>query len=174
MIENLKIEKAESDKDYKVVAALAETVWHFAYDGLVKTGGVKPGQVEYMIDKFQSEDALKRDTKNNGYIYYLARLGDKLAGYCGVRPEDKRLFVSKVYVSPEYFRNGIAKRFMHMLAEEFSGKDDFYLTVNKQNEGAVSAYTALGFKKIDEAVSDIGNGYVMDDYIMSVEPSALK
>lgn len=63
---------------------------------------------------------------------------------------------------------------MHMLAEEFSGKDDFYLTVNKQNERAVSAYTALGFKKIDEAVSDIGNGYVMDDYIMSVEPSALK
>ena len=66
MIDNLKIEKAESDKDYKDVAALAERVWHFAYDGLVKTGGVKPGQVEYMIEKFQSEDALKRDAENNG------------------------------------------------------------------------------------------------------------
>lgn len=40
------------------------------------------------------------------------------------------------------------------------------LTVNKYNMTSVYVYNNLGFKKIDEAVTDIGNGFVMDDYIM--------
>jgi len=39
------------------------------------------------------------------------------------------------------------------------------LTVNKSNK-AKNFYESQGFKVYDEAIFDIGNGYVMDDYLM--------
>jgi hypothetical protein len=41
-----------------------------------------------------------------------------------------------------------------------------YLSVNKDNELGTRAYLGKGFKVVDSTVSDIGEGFVMDDYIM--------
>ena len=41
-----------------------------------------------------------------------------------------------------------------------------YLTVNRNNTHACEVYLHKGFKVIEEAVADIGCGFVMDDYIM--------
>ena len=41
-----------------------------------------------------------------------------------------------------------------------------YLTVNKHNELGTRAYFAKGFEVIDSVETDIGEGFVMDDYIM--------
>ena len=43
-----------------------------------------------------------------------------------------------------------------------------YLTVNKHNDDTISIYSHLGFEVIDSVVSDIGSGFVMDDYIMQL------
>ena len=40
------------------------------------------------------------------------------------------------------------------------------LQVNKQNIKAISFYRKAGFSVREEAVFDIGNGFVMDDYVM--------
>lgn len=40
------------------------------------------------------------------------------------------------------------------------------LTVNKHNINSINAYKKWGFKTIDSVVTDIGSGFVMDDYIM--------
>jgi ribosomal protein S18 acetylase RimI-like enzyme len=40
------------------------------------------------------------------------------------------------------------------------------LTVNKLNTDSVAVYRKAGFTVREEAVFDIGNGYVMDDYVM--------
>lgn len=52
------------------------------------------------------------------------------------------------------------------------GLDKIYLTVNKHNTHAVEVYRHFGFYQIDAVVTDIGGGYVMDDYILQkdVEP----
>ena len=41
-----------------------------------------------------------------------------------------------------------------------------YLTVNKGNELGIRAYKGTGFETIDAVRTDIGSGFVMDDYIM--------
>ena len=41
-----------------------------------------------------------------------------------------------------------------------------YLTVNRNNTHAYKVYLHKNFKVIEEAVADIGYGFVMDDYIM--------
>ncbi len=40
-----------------------------------------------------------------------------------------------------------------------------YLTVNKNNS-SYNIYRHLGFEVIDSVVTDIGEGFVMDDYVM--------
>ena len=41
------------------------------------------------------------------------------------------------------------------------------LTVNKNNKKTINAYLKDRFAIIYKAVTDIGSGFVMDDYIMS-------
>jgi len=47
-----------------------------------------------------------------------------------------------------------------------NGKDYVFLTVNKNNRPAIRAYEKNGFAITDSVVTDIGQGFVMDDYIM--------
>ena len=47
-----------------------------------------------------------------------------------------------------------------------------WLTVNKNNISAVSVYEKRGFKKIGEGVTDIGNGFVMDDFYFQLDVDA--
>ena len=41
------------------------------------------------------------------------------------------------------------------------------LNVNRNNTKAIRAYERAGWHVAEEIVADIGNGYVMDDYVMS-------
>jgi ribosomal protein S18 acetylase RimI-like enzyme len=47
------------------------------------------------------------------------------------------------------------------------GIETIELNVNKYNS-AVSFYEKMGFERIREMVLDIGQGYVMDDYVMQL------
>ena len=43
------------------------------------------------------------------------------------------------------------------------------ISVNKRNARAIAAYQRNGFVIADSVVTDIGSGFVMDDYIMAKE-----
>ena len=40
------------------------------------------------------------------------------------------------------------------------------LTVNKNNSKAIAFYEAMGLEKMSELRTDIGEGFVMDEYVM--------
>lgn len=42
------------------------------------------------------------------------------------------------------------------------------LTVNKHNHKAISAYQRYGFEITADSVVDIGGGFVMNDYLMTL------
>ena len=44
-----------------------------------------------------------------------------------------------------------------------------WLTCNRHNTDTLAVYEHLGFTKVREEVTDIGNGFVMDDYILEYE-----
>ena len=46
------------------------------------------------------------------------------------------------------------------------GLHRIWLTCNKHNDHSLEVYRHWGFQTIAEDVTDIGNGYVMDDYIL--------
>ncbi len=158
---------AVSPQDFAEIAALAQKVWHDAYDGLIGSN-----QVDYMLEKFQSASAISFDVANNGYQYLMAKNDSGLLGYCGVKPENETsVFLSKVYVDPAFQGKGIAKAMILHFADKFraSGHRRMHLTVNKGNQKAIAAYLNLGFVKSGELVTDIGSGYVMDDDTMELK-----
>jgi len=168
MDNQITIRKAIHKKDAKDIAALAREIWTEHYTPII---GAE--QVEYMLEKFQSEEAIFNQINSQGYIYYMAFCEGKLSGYLSIKPDEvaKEVFLSKLYVEKSFRKKGIAKEFISMLKELYKKPqfNSIWLTVNKNNKGSIAAYHKLGFKIVDEMVTDIGNGFVMDDYKMSME-----
>ncbi len=152
--------KAENDGDIRAIAQLADVIWHEHFTPII---GEK--QVDYMLEKFQSYEAIADAVKNDGYIYYMAEDNGALAGYLGARAEEDNVFLSKIYVERSHRRHGIASAMLDMVKRDFPDKDYLWLTVNRNNEPAVATYNALGFKVWREQVTDIGSGFIMDDYV---------
>lgn len=122
-------------------------------------------QIVYMLDLFLSEAAVKKSLEQ-GYQYRLVKYHDEICGYFAVCPEKDKLFLSKFYLKEEFRGKGIGRKMMEEVCRLGNGLQSVYLTVNKQNHGPIAVYKALGFSVIDSVETDIGNGYIMDDYIM--------
>ncbi|MDO5849205.1 MAG: GNAT family N-acetyltransferase [Methanobrevibacter sp.] len=157
----IKITKTEFD-NLAEIAELAEEIWNECFIDIISQG-----QIDYMVEQFQSLKAMENQVKNDNYSYYGVYFDDKLCGYFGIRLEDEKLFLSKLYLHKDYRGQGIASRMLQTIFEigRNEGKKSVYLTVNKYNDQAVDVYNAKGFEVIDSVVTDIGEGYVMDDYI---------
>lgn len=161
---SIEILKVETDKELHEVADLATEIWHECFPGIISME-----QIEYMVEKFQSYQAMKEQIYGQGYSYLAVRENGKLCGYIGVKPEDdERFFLSKLYLCADKRGRGIASAMLNRVFDEArrSGKKSVYLTVNRYNDHAVAVYKKTGFEIIRQAVADIGNGFVMDDYIM--------
>ena len=106
----------------------------------------------------------------NGYEYYRIFDQDGFCGYCGIHPENGKLFLSKLYLKKEARGKHLATNvfeFLKQLCRE-RGLTAIWLTCNKHNDNSLAVYRHLGFETVDTQVADIGNGFVMDDYIMEV------
>lgn len=160
----ISINRVETDGKLCEVAELAEKIWHEFFPVILSEE-----QIDYMVEKFQSYDAMKEQVTNQDYCYFAVSDNDGLCGYIAVKPEkDSRFFLSKLYLKSDRRGKGIASEMLKRVFSEAekAGKTSVYLTVNKHNDHAVNVYKKKGFEVIDSVVTDIGNGFVMDDYIM--------
>lgn len=173
--------RVKTEDDIKILSNLASEIWHKYWPCLLNEA-----QIEYMVEKFQSHRAIAKQIKDENYIYKIIRLNGENVGYFGVCAKDKKvwetknseikpyLFLSKLYLK-EYYRG---KKLGRAAFEEIKkiahalNLDCIYLTVNKYNANSVKAYEKWGFNTVEEAVTDIGQGFVMDDYIMCFTPQS--
>lgn len=129
-------------------------------------------QATYMADLFLSNNAIKK-LIDDGAVFKLMMLDDKPIGFTEYVKEDNRVFLSKLYIHKDYRHLGYGKQLFldcYKYAKD-NNLEAIYLTVNKYNTPSYNIYLHLGFKVIDSVVNDIGNNYVMDDYIMQLNIS---
>ena len=158
----MELERVKRPGQIVAVAALARDIWLEHYTPII--GGA---QVEYMLARFQSEAAIARQIAAEGYEYYLV----PDAGYLALVPDAARhnLLLSKIYVKAARRGTGLG-RVMAEFAEERGaelGCRELWLTVNRHNTGSIAFYERLGFRKTNPLVTDIGGGFVMDDWRMA-------
>jgi len=151
-----------SRAEISIAANLAHTIWTEHYTPII---GAE--QVAYMLDKYQSADAIE-DQVEKGIRYYLMMHQERYVGYFSFSAEDQFLFLSKFYVLKSARGGGIGKAAMLFIEGQAGalGLEKIRLTVNKYNSKSITAYEKMGFTNIDSIVQDIGNGFEMDDYVL--------
>lgn len=161
MNKSILIRTAQTDEDIAVIAALAKEIWTQHYKPIIGQA-----QVDYMVQKYQSKTAIARAI-NDGYVYSIASVGEEDCGYCGIKL-DSGIFLSKFYVKQSSRGQGVGKAMIAAInayAEKHSAAR-IWLTCNKNNAATLAVYQKLGFAVTDDVVTDIGNGFVMDDYVL--------
>lgn len=158
----LEIKAANSLSDFQLLEQLAETIWHEHYTPIIG----EP-QVVYMLAKFNTVKAIESQIKEGSQFYYML-YNNLPAGYMSFKEEGDYMFLSKFYVKKEFRGKKIGKASLNFIIEETKrlGLKSIYLNVNKFNTASISAYEKLGFIKTKALITDIGHGFVMDDYEM--------
>jgi len=156
------IQEAKASPDFKAIADLAHVIWTDHYTPIIGEA-----QVSYMLNKFQSAKAIESQVRE-GMCYYIMKYENKASGYLSFIKKKDALFLSKLYVLHSARGKGIGKTAMTFVQDkaiELQCKH-ITLTVNKYNTNSISAYKKMGFVQVKSVVQDIGNDFVMDDYIL--------
>ncbi len=162
MLPDLTIRRA-GESDIPAIRHVAHTTWPAAYSAIIS-----PAQIHYMLDMMYSEASLLRQMTREGHRFFLATRSSVCAGFASIGNWDAQsVKLHKLYVLPEAKGHGLGAALLgHVTAlavEE--GSRRMVLQVNRRNP-AVDFYRHHGFAVAEEAVLDIGGGFVMDDFIM--------
>lgn len=160
--------KIETEQQIKELCALAKEIWN-EYSICF----IDQPQIDYMLEKFQSEQAVFMQINGQRYQYYFLEEDGENFGYFAVQPQksNSTLFLSKFYIKKSHRGKGFGRKafeVIYNLAKEFE-LAKIKLTVNKYNLPSVYVYEKLGFTRVSDEITDIGGGYVMDDYIYEFE-----
>ena len=153
---------AQTSTDFMVIETLANTIWREYYIPII--GKL---QVDYMLKNFQSVNSIKKEV-THGMLYFLLKQDDFFVGYVAIKEEKDTLFLSKFYILKTFRRMGLGKKTVLFIEKKAKEKHlkNIRLTVNVNNIKAINTYTRLGFVNTAPLVTDIGNGFIMDDFEM--------
>lgn len=147
------------------IGALAALIWRAHYPGIISAA-----QIEYMLARMY-DVKLMHDELMAGICYDRLLLAGELRGFAsyGSASVTGELKLHKLYIHPEVQRRGLGARLLEHVQSiaRARGCTTIMLAVNKRNTHAVAAYQKHGFAVRELVVTDIGGGFVMDDYIMA-------
>lgn len=158
-------EKVQTDADITECAKLAAEIWNQHFISILSQE-----QIDYMVSKFQSERALHNQIENEGYTYYFFVADGQRVGYFGICPKkDKTMFLSKIYMKKAHRGNGYATQGFEFIKKQARerGCSKVWLTVNRYNESSIAVYEHWGMKRDGVRTAEIGDGFIMDDYVYS-------
>ena len=154
----------KADSDIKHLAELAHAIWWQHFPPIIGEA-----QVEYMVNKFQSQEAIAQQLKD-GWEYFVAERSGEVLGYTGLvlDHDTRKLQLSKLYVQASARGRGVGAQLLQFIEGKCldEGLDLIWLTVNRYNTEPIAWYQKRGFSITNEMKMDIGNGFFMDDYIM--------
>jgi len=154
--------------DIPTIHDLAHRTWPDTF-GQILT----PDQITYMLDMMYSESALLEQMTTLKHRYFIG-FGENSApqGYAGYQfdylPGTTKLH--KIYVLPKGQKHGYGKALFSAVAKTAhdTGQQRLRLDVNYQN-AASGFYEHMGMTKIDEITTEIGEGYLMEDWVFEME-----
>lgn len=124
-------------------------------------------QVAYMLKNYQSVEMIQAEIDNKAK-YYLLSYNNKFVGYTAYEETKEQIYISKLYLTSTLRGKGLSSQIFNWYEEIGRGKT-LHLNVNQGNKLAISVYEHRGFSRTGERYVDIGEGYVMNDYIYEKE-----
>ncbi len=151
--------------DLGLVRALADEVWRRHYPGIITVE-----QIDYMLAEGYSDAALAHFLDRGDAGLAIVRHEDKAVGFVAWRSRDTdaAMRLEKLYVLPECHGLGIGRALIeHVVAHARERRCRIVeLNVNRANAKAIRAYEHCGFAIRESGDFPIGNGFVIEDYVM--------
>jgi len=155
-----------TEQDIPLIQELARRSWENAYADILSAE-----QMKYMLDTMYSNDEILGHLQQPNYHYFMILdeadgLYDGFIGYENSY-EEGTTKLHRIYLVPESKGKGLGKKTVTFLTQKASESGDkrIILNVNKYNS-AKKFYESQGYVIYGEGVFDIGNGFVMDDFLM--------
>lgn len=148
-------------QEIESLSSLASLIWNSHYPAII---GQK--QVDYMLGKMYSTESLKKQMVEDKNIFTAAYINNEMVGFISYsKKSEEDYFLHKLYINTDMHRKGIGRALFDYAFENKNLKT-IRLTVNRQNVKAINFYFKIGFV-IEKIIDiDIGEGYVMDDFVM--------
>lgn len=159
-MQDIKLQKATT-ADTEAISHLAVIVWNQHYPAIISRE-----QIDYMLKLMYSAQSLKEQIEIKKHQFYFIESKGVRIGFISVCEERKGVwFLSKFYIDQNVASKGAGTTAFELLLQEIQPQE-ISLTVNRQNYKSINFYFKLGFKIEKVADFDIGNGYVMNDFVM--------
>lgn len=155
-----------TDLNFSEIRTIAKEVWPIAYGNILS-----PEQLAYMMEMMYSIPALQRQFEN-GHHFILAIDEESPVGFASYEFNHKgtsKTKIHKIYILSNQQGKGTGKLMIDYIIESAkkNNQEALILNVNKHNV-AQHFYKKIGFNLSYEEVIDIGQGYVMDDFVMEM------
>ncbi|SEO13100.1 Ribosomal protein S18 acetylase RimI [Flavobacterium sp. CF108] len=151
--------------DIKIIQEITNITWPITYGEILTKE-----QLDYMLGLFYSEEALAKQIENKEQLFYLISDSESTIGFIGIEHNYNNKAITKIhkiYLLPETQGKGYGKivfESIEKLALE-NNSTALLLNVNRFNT-ALNFYKKLGFEIKETVDIEIGNGYLMEDYVM--------
>ena len=146
-------------EDIPLIQEIAEEAWRPTYGHILTEE-----QTLYMIPMMYNTELISSQI----HLFSILEVDGVAIGYCAFeKTSETDGKLHKLYLRPSVKQKGAGSFIIEQISNQARsmGLTSMYLNVNKHNS-AVEFYRKKGFIKDHEMVLDIGNGYVMDDYVM--------
>jgi diamine N-acetyltransferase len=170
-----------TEADLPAISELAGFIWRACYPGIITHA-----QIDFMLARMYAPDLMREEIRSQGIRYDVMSVGGKMVGFasygpseagtprCGVRTAQRAVptfKLHKLYLLPELHGRGLGSRLLQHGEREVRrlGAQRLILAVNKRNSKAIATYQRNGFVIAESVVTDIGGGFVMDDFVMAKE-----
>lgn len=123
-------------------------------------------QVAYMLEHYQSEKNINEEIAK-GVHYFSLNIDEKIVGYIAHEVRSDTIFISKLYIDKDHRGQGLMSQvfdWYDRLSETLNRKQQ--LKVNQKNQEAIAVYQHRGFTIKEEVYAKIGEGFVMDDFLL--------
>jgi ribosomal protein S18 acetylase RimI-like enzyme len=151
--------------DFETLARLAETIWRSHYTKIISNA-----QIDYMLGERYTPEKLRLYLNADDRWLMLLHIDDRAVGYCSyaLTGTPGEMKMEQLYLLPEFHGKGLGSLMLRHVEEQsrLRGCTTLMLQTNKRNDIAIAFYRKAGFTVREEAVFDVGGGFVMDDYVM--------
>lgn len=150
-----------------IIQDLTYKIWPIAYGEILSKD-----QLAYMLDKFYEISYLEKQFEN-GQVFLLAEENGNYYGFASYElncDNSNSTKIHKLYVLPQTQGKGLGKLFVEKIKSisNENNNESLFLNVNRFNN-ALHFYEKLGFINLKTVDIEIGNGYLMEDYIMELK-----
>jgi ribosomal protein S18 acetylase RimI-like enzyme len=151
-------------RDFSLIQSIAYNTWPETFSRILSKK-----QISYMLEMMYSNASLKKQIEKH-HRYLIASEGKENFGFASFEISyqgSEKTKLHKIYILPSAQNRGIGRQLINKIGDIAKDNQNSILSLNvNRNNFAFKFYEKMGFEKLGEENIDIGNGFLMEDFIM--------